>query len=39
VGEIEGTPLLTDEVREVLADVDSTRVAEAEAHAQRNVAP
>ena len=37
--EIEGTPVLTDEVREVLADVDSTRVTdvEAEARAQRNV--
>jgi len=37
--EIEGTPVLTDEVREVLADVDSTRVAdvEAESRAQRSV--
>jgi multiple sugar transport system ATP-binding protein len=32
--EIEGSPVLTDEVREVLADVDSTRITDVEAEAR-----
>jgi multiple sugar transport system ATP-binding protein len=32
--EIEGKPVLTDEVREVLADVDSTRITDLEAEAR-----